>query len=79
MKVLDFIIHSNEQLNETNHLIKAIPANENPLPEMFPGQFVQILVNNSPGVFLRRPISVNNTDLVNNELWLLVKRAGEGT
>ncbi len=79
MKVLDFIVRSNEPLNDKNHLIKVVPANGEPLPEMFPGQFVQILVNNSSGVFLRRPISVNNTDLVNNELWLLVKRAGEGT
>lgn len=46
---------------------------------MFPGQFVQILVKNSPNVFLRRPVSINNVDLANNELWLLVKRVGEGT
>ena len=49
------------------------------MPEMFPGQFVQILVKNSPNVFLRRPVSINNVDLANNELWLLVKRVGEGT
>ncbi|MDD4777820.1 MAG: dihydroorotate dehydrogenase electron transfer subunit [Fermentimonas sp.] len=79
MKVLDFIVRSNESLNDKNNLIKVAPANGEPLPEMSPGQFVQILVNNSPDVFLRRPVSINNTDLVGNELWMLVKRVGEGT
>lgn len=79
MKVLDFIVRSNEPLNDKNHLIKVTPVNGEPLPEMFPGQFVQILVNNSHDVFLRRPVSINNIDLDNNELWMLVKRVGEGT
>lgn len=79
MKVLDFIVRSNERLNDKNHLIKVTPENGEPLPEMFPGQFVQILVNNSHDVFLRRPVSINNIDLDNNELWILVKRVGEGT
>jgi dihydroorotate dehydrogenase electron transfer subunit len=79
MKVLDFIVCSNKPLNDQNHLIKVVPANNEPMPEMFPGQFVQILVKNSPNVFLRRPVSINNVDLANNELWLLVKRVGEGT
>ena len=79
MKVLDFIVCSNEPLNDQNHLIKVVPANNEPMPEMFPGQFVQILVKNSPNVFLRRPVSINNVDLANNELWLLVIRDGEGT
>ena len=79
MKVLDFIVRSNEPLNELNHLIKAAPANNEPLPDILPGQFVQILVENSTSVFLRRPVSVNNTDIANNEIWMLVKRVGEGT
>ena len=29
--------------------------------------------------FLRRPISVNNVDSENGNLWLLVRRAGDGT
>ena len=59
MKVLDFLVQSNEILNDRNNLIKVSPANNETLPEMFPGQFVQILVDNSPEVFLRRPISIN--------------------
>ncbi len=50
-----------------------------PLPEMFPGQFVEIKVENNPRVFLRRPISVHDVDRENNILYLLVKIVGEGT
>ena len=79
MKVLDFIVQSNEILNVRNNLLKVSPANKEKLPEMLPGQFVQILVDNSPEVFLRRPISINNVDYDKNEIWLLIQRVGEGT
>lgn len=79
MKVLDFLVQSNEILNDRNNLIKVSPANNETLPEMFPGQFVQILVDNSPEVFLRRPISINYFDKKKNEIWLLIQHVGEGT
>lgn len=52
---------------------------DDPLPEMLPGQFVEVRVDDSPTTFLRRPISVNYVDRDRNELWLLVAAAGEGT
>lgn len=79
MKVLDFTVRSNESLNYQNNLLKVAPVNNEPLPDMFPGQFVQILVENSPNVFLRRPISINFADYKNNEIWLLIQNVGEGT
>ena len=79
MKVHDFIVQSNEILNVRNNLIKVSPAKKEALPEMFPGQFVQILVDNSPEVFLRRPISINFIHKKKNEIWLLIQRVGEGT
>lgn len=79
MKVSDFTVRSNEQLNYQNNLLKVAPADNAPLEEMCPGQFVQILVDDSPSVFLRRPISINNIDKQTNEMWLLVQRVGEGT
>ncbi|HHX31505.1 MAG TPA: dihydroorotate dehydrogenase electron transfer subunit [Bacteroidales bacterium] len=79
MKVLNFLVQSNDILNVRNNLIKVTPANNETLPEMFPGQFVQILVDNSPNVFLRRPISINFIDKKKNEIWLLIQRVGEGT
>lgn len=59
MKQLVFTIRSNEPLNDQNHLLKVAPSDNTPLPLMLPGQFVQILVENAPHTFLRRPISIN--------------------
>lgn len=50
-----------------------------PLPEMVPGQFVEVRVDGSPSTFLRRPISINRVDRAANELWLLVHAVGSGT
>ena len=49
------------------------------IPEILPGQFVQIRVDNSPTTFLRRPISVHYVDKIKNELWLLIQVIGDGT
>lgn len=48
-------------------------------PEIWPGQFVEILVEGSPETFLRRPISVHDVDEKNHTLGLLVKIVGAGT
>ena len=50
-----------------------------PLPEMLPGQFVEVKVEASPETFLRRPISINYVDKTTNELWLLIHAVGNGT
>lgn len=75
--VLDLTVKSVERLHERYVLIKLIDGK--PLPEMLPGQFVEILVNGSQSTFLRRPISINFVDYEQNELWLLVATVGEGT
>jgi dihydroorotate dehydrogenase electron transfer subunit len=49
------------------------------LPEILPGQFVQMRVDNSPETFLRRPFSVYDIDYQNNTLRLLVQIVGKGT
>jgi dihydroorotate dehydrogenase electron transfer subunit len=79
MKQLDFTVHSNEQLNDQTHLLKVAPWGNEQLPEMLPGQFVQILVENAPHTFLRRPVSINFIVPEKNEIWLLVEAVGEGT
>jgi dihydroorotate dehydrogenase electron transfer subunit len=79
MQILDFTVHSNEPLNDHNHLIKVAPVSGEALPEMHPGQFVHIWAGYSSRVFLRRPISINSVDREKNEIWLLVRKAGEGT
>ena len=59
--------------------VRVEPANGQPLPPMLPGQFVEVRVDRSPATFLRRPISINFVDYDRNELWLLIRKAGEGT
>jgi len=49
------------------------------IPEILPGQFVQVRIDDSPTTFLRRPISVHFIDKDKNELWLLVQVIGDGT
>jgi dihydroorotate dehydrogenase electron transfer subunit len=78
-KMLDFIVKENIQLNQTYFLIKLTPKNGEILTDMEPGQFVEVLVENSPKTFLRRPISINFVEKGKNLLWLLVQVIGEGT
>ncbi|MBQ2969199.1 MAG: dihydroorotate dehydrogenase electron transfer subunit [Bacteroidaceae bacterium] len=54
-------------------------TSESPLPEMFPGQFVEVRVDETPSVLLRRPISIHYYDKEANELGLLVQLVGNGT
>lgn len=54
-------------------------TDQQPLPEILPGQFVQVKVEGAPNTFLRRPISVNYVDRAANQLWLLIQTVGEGT
>ena len=54
-------------------------TDQQPLPDILPGQFVQVKVEGATNTFLRRPISVNYVDRNNNQLWLLIQTVGEGT
>ncbi len=76
--LIDFKIIKNERLSDSYSLFVLEPINGE-LPEMHPGQFVQVEVPNSKSTYLRRPISINYVDYANNQLWLLVRKAGEGT
>ena len=75
--VLDLKVVSIEALSDKHVLIKL--TDEKPLPEILPGQFVEVKVDHSPTTMLRRPISINYVDRENNQLWLLVAMVGDGT
>ncbi len=77
-EVIDFIITTTVRYNDMYTLLRVAPADGSLLPQMEPGQFVQIAVE-APGVFLRRPISVNDVNPADNTLDLLIRRAGKGT
>lgn len=73
----ELIVKENIKLNDQYFLLKLTADEE--LPEMHPGQFVEIKVEDSPTTFLRRPVSINMVDTTNNELWLLIQIVGDGT
>ena len=74
---LDLRVKENIAFISNYFLLKL--TSDQPLPEMYPGQFVEIRVDNSPDTFLRRPISIHFVDREANELWLLIQQVGDGT
>lgn len=77
-QVTDFIIISAERYSGMYSRLTLAPADGSLLPEIKPGQFVQVAVE-TPGVFLRRPISINDVDYTKNTIELLIRKAGKGT
>lgn len=49
------------------------------LPEVAPGQFVQVELPDSATSYLRRPISIHDADSKANTMTLLIRRVGNGT
>ena len=78
-QILDFVIKENQRINENYSLLKLMPADGSKIVKCIAGQFVQVEIPDSKTTFLRRPISINYVDEFYNELWLLVRNAGEGT
>ncbi len=76
-KILDLTVTQIQHISDKHVLMKL--NSEIPLPDMLPGQFVEIRVDGEPSVFLRRPISINFVDPSRNELWLMVAMIGNGT
>ncbi len=75
-KILDFTVVRNETLNDSLFMLT---LHSDELPPLGPGQFVNVKVEDAPGVFLRRPISVHDVEPVKKRLYLLIKKAGTGT
>ena len=75
--ILDLTVVKVESLSEKHVLLRLTHAEQ--LPDMMPGQFVEVRVDDAPHTFLRRPISISFVDRAHNELWLMVAMIGEGT
>ena len=75
--ILDLIVKENKTLNSQYFLL--ILTSKEQLPEMLPGQFVEVRVDNAPTTFLRRPISINYVDYIRDALCLMWQMGGEGT
>jgi len=75
--VQDFKVLHKEELNKDTFVLD-IKAFE-PLPNIKPGQFVNVLVENANNTFLRRPLSIHFVDYEKNVIKLYIKKIGEGT
>lgn len=75
--VLDFQIIDNKQLAQDFFILELLAGSA--MPEILPGQFVQIRVDGSPDTFLRRPFSVYDVNSDNNSIRLLLQVVGKGT
>ena len=73
----DFKAVDTYSINEEYIIIELWQAEK--LPPLFPGQFVQIKIENSPGTFLRRPFSIHDVDPHKNTIKILVQVVGDGT
>ena len=76
-RIDDFKVVENKRLTE-DLFILVLSGNEK-IPEFRPGQFVQVRIDDSPGTFLRRPISIHDVDYKQNTFKLLIQVAGQGT
>lgn len=76
-RIEDLTLVRNHQLNDEFYVLQ-LHSNE-AFSEMLPGQFAEVRIDASPSTFLRRPISIYDVDYEHNDLYLLIKKVGEGT
>ncbi len=77
--ILNLKVVSNKQFGKGYSLLR-LTDEQKALPDMRPGQFVQVRACAEGGLpLLRRPISINFLSREKNELWLLVHNVGKGT
>lgn len=69
---------ANRRLSSTLSLLTLVTADGESLPEIMPGQFVQVDIPDSKSTFLRRPISICDV-MGNGGIVLMVRDAGAGT
>jgi dihydroorotate dehydrogenase electron transfer subunit len=75
--IRDLEVVRNIALN-SGHVVLELRSLE-PLPEILPGQFAEVLVPATGKVFLRRPLSIHDVNYKQNTFQFLVKIVGEGT
>ncbi|HLO91511.1 MAG TPA: dihydroorotate dehydrogenase electron transfer subunit [Lentimicrobium sp.] len=75
--ISDFSVVSNVKLNSKHNILEL--KSLMPLPEIAPGQFVEVKVEGSETTYLRRPFSIHRVDYTKNTMHLLIKVVGDGT
>ncbi len=75
--LVDLVVKEIQQVNANCVLL--VMASEAPFPEVRPGQFAELRIDQTPTVMLRRPISVHSFNAEKNEIGFLVQVVGDGT
>lgn len=75
--IQDLEVVSNTRLNGNTTILEL--RADGVWPEIIPGQFAELAVENNPRVYLRRPFSIHFADDDFHTLRFLVKEIGEGT
>lgn len=75
--IADHIVSEILTPTEGHHIIHFQSPVE--IPEIKPGNFAEIQIDNEPGVFLRRPFSILNVDYTNRTISFYIKEIGKGT
>lgn len=73
----DFTVEQNESIGVDYILLKL--KHPTTLPDMAPGQFVEVRIPDTSGTFLRRPISIHDVNYGDNTISLLIRKVGNGT
>jgi dihydroorotate dehydrogenase electron transfer subunit len=76
-RIEDLRILENKRISDDVFILQL--SSDNGIPELLPGQFAQVRVDDSPETFLRRPISFHDVDYENNTFKLLIQIVGKGT
>jgi dihydroorotate dehydrogenase electron transfer subunit len=76
-RIEDFKVIENKRIINDFYVLEIEGTNK--IPEIRPGQFVQVRVDGSPETFLRRPISIHDVDYKRNTIRLLIQVVGKGT
>ena len=75
--LVDLVVKEVQQVNA--NCVVLVMASETPFPEVRPGQFAELRIDETPTVMLRRPISVHSFNAEKNEIGFLVQVVGDGT
>jgi len=76
-RVQDLLVVENRQIKKDICILEL--SSTVSLPEIIPGQFVQVRADGSQDTFLRRPFSVHDVDYEKRTLKLLVQVVGDGS
>lgn len=76
-RIEDFKVVDNKFISNNTFILELKTGND--LPELKPGQFVQVRIDNNSSVLLRRPFSIHDVDSDRRTIKLLVRIAGKGT